>query len=621
MPADDFGIDENAGMDMAGTIVGATRRPLPAAFTTPPPPAPAITAPQQLSDSIFTPRPDFTAINSNLKEAQSTFASRSAILQGGLGAGPGMAIANDATSAIVQGKEQLAILDARHRANVQAMNAQVQAAFGDTPGSASMVAIKMAQSVKEMQGHVEALDTDLANKLKVGFTDNPVQWLVNQFTMPHEATQLKFEEGRLSQRLEITTKLAQMMDSANKLNEYSDQQDYAARATALSKIAYGEARMNLAQDAFRNAQLNNEVINTRSAMDERTFNSTLQLNNALNQSTAASIAFDNLEIHKHTVAIEDQKFTIDQAREFRAQREAAQQEEIRKVEFSSANLNNDRLEIAATARADLNSRILTVAKYLNFAPMTIEQLQMLPDVKFKQLVLEMMVDPDLQQNGRYGADPYLALQRLDVMPGTLTAGVQYARDRLHDMYMGAISSRGGPQAWKSYDIDARHQIANQYMIQEMNKAKAIIPDTGGLFSPDNLAQVTKNPNLKGSVILGEMQALSTGNPTYALKAQDVMASAVNLLNQKKIDLGQAVEEITKIYKLEIMDVNGRNALERFGARGLNEATGFNQNVQLGVSYISGQSRVNMANKAEVQAALIRMQGGQAAAETFIAPPM
>jgi hypothetical protein len=168
-----------------------------------------------------------------------------------------------------------------------------------------------------------------------------------------------------------------------------------------------------------------------------------------------------------------------------------------------------------------------------------------------------------------------------------------------------INANGGDALWKLKTPQEQMILLNDGLRKRINDEVKAIPNEGGVYSPGSALSVAAIPALQNNTVMQQVTTMAAGNRLYALKSQDVMAAAADQIQQKKLTIQQAAQQVSDIYNTVILDNNQRFMYNRFTFNGLDNIVGFKSMVQTG-SVFGSRTAVDMANPAAVQELLTRM---------------
>lgn len=507
----------------------------------------------------------------------------------------------------IQGEKMLFAEQQRQKAEVERRDAQVQLALGNSllgGGKALDIAAEIAATTKD----ILAKDVALGQKMSVGFFDNPMQWLSNQFGGgAQEARALLNEEVQVDRRQAILDTFVKTSDDLHKLNQYATVQDQSKIIQAQSMIIEGGERQKLLAAQLEVQRTLQGGINVRNATLGQQWQIVKSLNDATTQSTHDSIALYDLSLKVKAGEERTYEVSLNEYRTALATREANQTSVLKGIQADQEAMRSSDIAKAQVAKSHLDGLLAKASTLLNIPLVTTDTFPFLP-TNIKEILTSTMLIQDPGSQAMYGKDPVDSLRNLEKMPVGLAGGSEYTKQRLLDVRMEAVKLFGGEQGYRIAEqadkAGADHKLNNR-MIAIINEQMKAIPDKDSIFSPNPLAAISKMASLGGNPIIEAMQPLLKSEPNHPLRAQEAFDMSLKLVQDGKLTLDQATMHLVQIYDSALQDTQQRNRLSQFGMQGLNTQTGFRVNVRTGLPFVSGIQNVDMTNQAAVLSALTR----------------
>lgn len=513
------------------------------------------------------------------------------------------------TNQVIEGQKLLAAEKLRQEAEVANKDARLQAILGNRLGIGNTSIMDIAQQIATTSKDIMSKDAQLGRDASVGFFDNPVQWLTNQFTLPARAKQLLAEEQQVDTRLAILDTYTKAAEDGHKNNLLAVQADTATLMRANSLIIEGSERAKLFNANMEMIRTVGSNVNVRLAALGSEFQRAVAINNATQQSTAQSIALYDLDLNvqkrdlqAHQVAVGDYETAL------RA-RESAQTEVRNGIATDIAAMQSTDLRIKLQGQQNLNEKLKQVSTLLNIAPLNTENFNLLPK-PIQDVVGQLMILQSPGEDARYGKDMLDGLKNLDKFPAALASAAETTRAGLLNLYSKAvIEVFGGPQGLeaqgKAKDSPVNNVKIINSMLKQLNVEMKNVPDSGSVFSPSPLKAISSMKSLEGNVITETLQPFLASDPNHALKAQEALDAAVSLVIKGKVSPEKATADLVQLYKSAMLDANQRNKLQQFGVSGFNDQTGFNVTVRTSAGLLSGSRTVDMTNSAAVYSLIQR----------------
>lgn len=517
----------------------------------------------------------------------------------GGGGGGGMALATQGNDMQAQGETDLANVQAARDEKLNADNAAVAAKFGFLPGAAQTAIAGWAGSLAQDEAQVFQMQESMKKDLNVGFFDNPLTWLVNQVKMPFDIQRYNTAVNSINQRFEVLGELTKRASEEFSLNAAVDQVDATAKAAALSKIAFGQAKQRLADASFKAAQIGIEAQNIRLAATRDAFDSAVAVNNAQNESVRNNIALRGVQVQEGELKDQDIRTAIAQDQEARAKATYEVESQIQNLQLTDLTQKSNALQF-------LQGALDKATSTMGLNKMSYQQLQLMGDSPMKRILEQAITDPNIQ-DGRLGFDTVASLNLANQANLPLPGGQQFVREKLNDV-VNTFASKNAfmMKSWTPETIHANELNAIQTYL---NNQSANIPSTGSVFSPNPLKSVLEIPAVQSTDLAKDLNPLWQANPEYKTDANDFMAAAALRIQKGLSTPAEMAAQISQIYNAVLVDINQSRNFGKFSFGGLNSATGFHTSVDMKTGF-GGSGVVDMTNKAAVEATLTRMILGQ-----------
>lgn len=542
--------------------------------------------------------------------------------------GTGQSLANQGSD--LERAGQVAMNEATMRAAIklQADNATQAAMFGFTPGAPTGIKAELSQKIQAEQRDLDQRREMILSKQQTGFFDNPLSWAVNQITLPYDIAAFNTRNAGQEQHLAVLHSLAILNDDQYRTNAAIDTAASTSLLDGMNTLAAAKAFKEKAASANQAAQLGMEGIRIRMAASADMFRTAVVLNDE--RIKEVQLGFQRQGLENATTHLE-----LAKAHDVREQEAAVRAEvqsniaqdtnnratESHKLDMEVRSLHLGSEQDKKVILDKLNERLANVSRVLNLAPMTWQELQVMGSGKQKDFWENAARDPNFQE-GRLGYDATSAMQTANTFNLPLNPGINIVRDHLIKAQDQAIAEAGGGITWKSLGPDVQHYKIQEQIIKRVSAELRNIPDGGGLFSPPSLLKVLEigqgDSSIAQSKIGTALSPLASSTPNYAFKADDVMATAIQLINDKKATPAEMATEIANIYTAVMVD---NNDIRQYGRMALKPPTagveGFNTTVQMGINF-NGRQSINMVSRAAVESALTRLMTRQIMRESIAA---
>lgn len=514
---------------------------------------------------------------------------------GGGGGGAGLTIAKEAATQSGQANADIATLDNAAAMKLKADNERAMSMFGWNSDGGAMSVATLSQQASQTEAKVAQEQQALSEHLGQGFMDDPLQWLVNQFTIPYEAKKLMADTASVSQQLDVLKKLGDLTEQSYRINAGVDTAASTARETALRTLAFAQAKQRLADATFTASSLDIQSTNVRLAATRDAFDASVAVNNAHNETLRLGLAEQGLQLQTKELDLN----TIKTQLETDANNRAAAMAPFNEL---TAKLQSDNLQQVADAKVELNSRLANVSKMYGLQPVTVEMFQAMPDNPLKQWLTQQAMNPNIQ-DGRYGFDATNSIQIVNKTELPLTPGARITAENLQKTMNSVI----GPEAltFKQLPDAVQHMRIQNGIIDEINKEKGNIPDAGGLYSPPPLVSTLSIGAVAATDIGKTLMSAANSDPNHATKAQEVMATASLLIQQGKLTIPQAAEQVAQIYNAIMADNTINRQYGRFALPTMDATTGYHQTVSIG-NVLGSAQNVDLSDSGAVATVLTRM---------------
>lgn len=502
----------------------------------------------------------------------------------------------EAQSAAIQdsakAKNEVARLTALARLKRETADKQASAAIGTNPEASSYIIAAMSDSILNIKAELDQRDTALQEKLDTKFGDDPVGWIVNQFTIPGDIVAYEHRQKKLIETGEVMDKAIARTTANAAMNAAIDAGTGMEKIAAEENQNLAEARIKVETANQNLVQMNLQGINIRRAVNKEQFDMTIAANNADVQQQQLQLSRSHLQIAQRSADLQEfmKTLAIDEKTE-KAELLAVQQN---KLDRTTATLGMPRMSVA-------EYRTLTG--------------------KRKDLLQDAMGDVDIEE-GRLGFNAAAALQTANGLNMPLTPGGNIVREKLIGWMAGVEAA---DPTWKTKDPGQKN-LAIQKEIETRLKAEAKnVPDEDGVYSPPPLSAVLKIPAVASMGIAKDLSVLGASQ-NYKTSATDIFRIvSEKIVNSKSPEeksqlIKQTAAEIATMYEAISVDNRTQRLYKKLVIPPLTPATGFNVNVYTGSGW-SGSQMINMMDKAQVENALIRRAvRAEADASTGLNPP-
>lgn len=493
------------------------------------------------------------------------------------------------------------------------------------------LADKLKSDILDNRQRAEAIK----QKRDVGFLDNPLDWIINQITIPFDEQALNASKEMMQNTAKEMQLLEQTADKTIALQNSLNTGESLEKLAAAQKAVAATAAANVAnsQIELSNYQLNG--ISVRTNMTRSQFEVVKAANDALVQQDQLRLAMSadrraevQLELSMEQLGIT--KENLEFARRNLAISERADERAALQLAISTRmkELQEEALLGSTDGRRVLQQQLNTYAEITNTVPLSVEQFSKNLSVQRREAMFERMSDPSFLGERRLGATPARALRSFSDFNDPLTPAQRDVANALTGIQASVIQTYGPTSVkgtWDRLGKEAQIVEVDKAIKAELDKQRAIIPESGSIYSPPSAQAVFGNPAnpqdgsikpaLQGAPTIAEGLLIQRSNARTPLRADNVMAVALDAIMNKGKSVEQMGAEISTMYQAIQIDLNANRQFGKFAIPGLSQQDGFRQLVG---SY--NPRALDLSNQAAVTNYLARqyamMVRDQAAANQF-----
>jgi len=470
-------------------------------------------------------------------------------------------------------------------------NSEAAAAFGTNPNESTYVIGKMGEQIRESILKTEGRRASVQEDLDASFFDNPLNWLSAQFTLPFNQASLELNESRTASLISSLAKLQNLTLDQAKINAAVDDATSTSLIDAQNKLLLAKAAKDAAASQQRMAQLGIDRISMRVNLNQNQFDTLVRANDVL--------------MRIHNQSMDERRLKLSEDANVLARERNEREEKLFQLQVQVKERNEE-------AQVSIQKSLDKATDLLGMRRLTALEFEHLPNNSpIKNALLQNMFSPDADFN-RLGPSPSIAIERINAVPVQLPPRQEMTRQLLTQETNRVIGNES--LTWKNYAPDVRAQKMNDALKAYYTNQLAVIPDTGGLYSPPPLASVIRMGGelYDNNPIMGKLRGLAA-DPNYAFKADDIVRAALEFVREQtaagaKPDvrlINIAAANIAFIYQGIMIDNNTMNQYTKFAIPGLSSETGFKTSVATGSALIGRRDNVDMSKKEAVSAFLIR----------------
>lgn len=452
-------------------------------------------------------------------------------------------------------------------------NAESAANFGVNEEAHNSIVREMSQGIIEQHKDLKAAGVAILKKKEVGFSDDPIEWLFNTFTIPRDVQAYRTREAILDRDVKTLSSLENLAQEQVKTNNAiaatTSAQISALQAEAGLKAATVRAE-NARQEA---ARFGLQVASVRLATSHQQFEAVLQVH-------GAQVNLQRLELEKAQKAISEKQLEL--------QRQNLQ-------------LTIDKRNTDAKAHAELQASLDAATAVAGMRKISVEEYERAPQ-QTKAALFDIMANPNTAMK-RLGSDPADALANADRLNAPLTPQVTMVKEALLAITTKTAQSN---KAWQSLKPDEQKRLVNDAIKDTLRGEYNAIPDSGSIYSAPPLASLKGIPAINSTVLWRSTFAPQAENPMRPTSAQAFYDTAVDLVFKGTMTQDQAAKELSQIYKAIAVDNSQQRDFNRLALpmqekyRTSIKAAG----ADAPWAYSAGRV-IDMANQTEVNNALTR----------------
>jgi hypothetical protein len=249
-----------------------------------------------MADPALNPAIDVNSIISNFASAQKQITASKQDLENSQKIGVDAQATLESAiseSAAVQAKEN----DVAAQAAIKKQKdiAEATAAIGTNPDAASYVVTTLGEAIRVGNEDLGRRDAMIQQKLDTGFMDDPVGWVVNQFTLPADVAAYNNKANAVNQKTAQLSEVLKLTSEAGTALAVVDTADAATMAALQNEKLLADAKATAAKSRSEFAKFGLSVITTRNATTKEQFDAVISMNNAIVNVARLGIEKDNAE--------------------------------------------------------------------------------------------------------------------------------------------------------------------------------------------------------------------------------------------------------------------------------------------------------------------------------------
>lgn len=472
------------------------------------------------------------------------------------------------------------ILDMAAKAKFDADNAAFAAQAGTDPSQSSYILGALVSSIRAGEADLSSRDAKIQQMLDANFSDDPLSWLVNKFTIPGEVIAYNNRAQAVNKKYEMIKTLTQSGEDAAKQFALLDVADKNKTALILNRAIAAKANKDVAELSEKLAAAGISNLKEVAALNQQAFSNVMQLNSSLAERERLTLQKRESDLAERRFALEQKRFTLSED-QFALEKKRYENELKRlgfdekrlKIELDRFELEGKKFEtteklaaqeitkntiLIEEARGNLEAhrmmqeRLNIAASVLKEAPPAWQQLKTLsPTNPIRQFWEGMAFDDDIQQK-RLGYNAANAVDKVNSANLRFkdAPGLNIVKDLLTQQVMPLKID----PLYHNKNPAERNALEQTKLNEYFKSQKENIPESGGLYSAPKLSVMMQDKTIQQLQITEDLKKLSI-DPNYSTKPIDVFNSAINRMLKGQVDQQQAAAEIRYFYSQIILSNN------------------------------------------------------------------
>jgi hypothetical protein len=472
-------------------------------------------------------------------------------------------------------KQAINDIEGAANATRQAHVSAATEAWGTNPNAASYVIDKMGTDILAREQDIANRQDMITKKLDVNFLDDPLQWMVNQFTVPFDQQALEGAQAAVDEKKNVATMLLAKTTQIAASDAIIDEASATKVAAQKNAELAGQAMQQVAKSQTELARLGLTAASIKNANSRDSLDALMRYQSAVAQNSQLQMEREKVDIAKQSLEIN------------RAYKDVATQ-------AAQGNLDGQRQIEANLVKLQRLTGGSNPTTYKEYASLPANRRAALDDLMSSLNFAE----------GRVANSPSEALEAVDKSHLQLPPGATQNVLKLKSLRDDTIA-QVTPIMWNTMKDDAKQYALNQTVKQEVRREVANIPTQDGFYSPPSLlAVIAANKYLGASPISQALAGTATINDGRVPADPSVIVNkAVELAISGKMSPADAADNVNQIYKGVLATTNEIRQFKLLSLPELSPATtGYNTTVR----DINGNSvQLNMLSKPQLEAYITR----------------
>jgi hypothetical protein len=472
-------------------------------------------------------------------------------------------------------KQAINDIEGAANATRQAHNDAASTAWGTNPNAANYVIDKMGTDILEREQDIAKRQDMITAKLDVNFLDDPLQWVVNQFTVPFDQQALEGAQAAVDEKKNVATMLLAKTTQIAASNAIIDEASATKVAAQKNAELAGQAMQQVAKSQTELARLGLTAASIKNANSRDSLDALMRYQSAVAQNAQLQMEREKVDIAKESLEIN------------RAYKDL-------QTQAAADNLDAKRQIQAKLVRLQQLTGGQNPTTYAEYASLPANRRAALDD---------LMSSLNFEE-GRVANSPSEVLEAVTKSNLQLPPGAMQVINKLRDLKDATIA-QVTPIMWNTMKEDTKQNAINNYVKQESHRELSNIPTENGLYSPPSLlAVIAANKYIGASPISQALAGTATLNDGRVPADPSVIVNkAVELAISGKMSPAEAADNVNQIYKGVLSTTNEIRQFKLLSLPTLSPATtGYNTTVR----DVNGNSaQLNMLSKPQLEAYITR----------------
>lgn len=451
----------------------------------------------------------------------------------------------------------------------EAADKKAAADLGTNPDSQSYVLTSVASNILGMRQDLAERDKKIQEKLDTRFIDDPVSWLVNQFTVQGDVASYNNVVQKLNEENAILGSLQERTTAQATVNAAIDSGTSEQILASQNKATLAAAKVQMAQSQERLGQMGLSEISIRNAMNSQQLDQVFKMDSM------------QLTVQQYQLAVSADR---------RAEETLKLTKQIHQMQIDEHKMNMEE-------RQALQEKINKATNMLGDNSMSISEYKLLTGPR-KEVLESVMASQEV--TGSIGYNTAASLEMANKYNAGLSPGINTVRRTLNGIVKTAVNSVTYASMKPEQRIAAEQELVDAHVRTE----KANIPEENGIYSAPPLSKVIAIPAI-ASLPVAALLAPLAAKPDYKTSGSDVHAALSQAIEKGQMTPQVAAQQAAAMYRAIIVANNTDKQFQTLALPRQSQDS-FQQSVATGNGW-SGTENFNLANPQQWEASLLRTQ--------------